>query len=329
MRAIVVTFVLVLLAGCSSAQGSTGTVPASPPLVVAPAPRDVKANELGVVPVLMYHGIVEYPTSVYERTPAEFRAELERLAREGYVPVRARDLATGALDVPAGRHPVVLTFDDGLQSQLTLDARDRPLPTCAVGILLDVAKAHPGFTPTATFFINAHPFADRTGKALSWLTDNGFEVGNHTLAHTDLRKAKPREAERAIARLTGWFGEQHPGVPMETLALPFGSLPRDEDLAVSGSADGVDYRHAGVFLVGAEPASSPHSKDFDPARIPRIRSQGAVGNEARFASTAWLDKLAAGSPQRYTSDGNPRRISFPRDLEGLLAPSARQHAQPY
>ncbi|MEU3778885.1 hypothetical protein AB0F11_37925 [Streptomyces sp. NPDC032472] len=50
--------------------------------VAAKNPAEVGANELGQVPVLMYHQLTEDPASVYDRTPADFRAELERLARE-------------------------------------------------------------------------------------------------------------------------------------------------------------------------------------------------------------------------------------------------------
>jgi hypothetical protein len=37
-------------------------------------PAAVGANELGVVPVLMYHRLVPNPASVYDRTPEDFRA---------------------------------------------------------------------------------------------------------------------------------------------------------------------------------------------------------------------------------------------------------------
>jgi peptidoglycan/xylan/chitin deacetylase (PgdA/CDA1 family) len=66
----------------------------------------------------MYHRIVAAPQSVYDRTPAQFRAELDRLAAEDYVPVTAKEVATRAIDIPAGKHPVVLTFDDGWKNVL-------------------------------------------------------------------------------------------------------------------------------------------------------------------------------------------------------------------
>lgn len=79
-----------------ASESATATMP--------PDPEEVGANELGLVPVLMYHRIVPEPTSVYDRTPEDFRAELQRLADEDYVPVTTAELASGDLDLP--REPI-------------------------------------------------------------------------------------------------------------------------------------------------------------------------------------------------------------------------------
>nr|BFF03363.1 hypothetical protein GCM10020241_50380 [Streptoalloteichus tenebrarius] len=84
-----------------------------------------------------------------------------------------------------------------------------------------------------------------------------------------------------------------------------------------------------MLLVGSNPAPSPFAKDFDPARVPRIRSQGKDGEEAQFGSTVWLDKLASGEVPRYTSDGDPDHVSFPRNTEAKLAPEHESRARPY
>ena len=41
---------------------------------------------------------------MYDRTPEDFRAELQRLADEDYVPVTTAELAFGDLDLP--REPI-------------------------------------------------------------------------------------------------------------------------------------------------------------------------------------------------------------------------------
>src|SRR5205823_8748111 len=105
----------------------------TPPKVAA-APK-VQANELGLVPVLMYHQILPSGGGDYDLTPAQFRAELQRLWRDGYVPITASDLIQGRIDVSAGKSPVVLTFDDSTNNQLAFDASGEVKPDTAVGIL--------------------------------------------------------------------------------------------------------------------------------------------------------------------------------------------------
>ncbi|WP_425837691.1 polysaccharide deacetylase family protein [Streptomyces fractus] len=274
----------------------------------------MRANELGAVPVLMYHQIVEHPKSAYDRTPKDLRAELERLVREKYVPVTAADYETGNIDIPAGTHPVVLTFDDSTDSQLRLSADGRPTDDCAVGVLRAVARAHPEFKARATLFVNGDAFA-ATGqkKALTWLKKNGFEIGNHTLDHANLAQSGTAKARDQIAEGQKSIVRDVPGTDVRSLALPYGIQPEPAKLALTGSASGTTYKNRGVYLVGANPAPSPYADSFDPAAIPRIRSAPAKGKDANYSSTHWLDQLAAGKIARYTSDGDPDHISYPKD----------------
>lgn len=291
-------------------------------------PASVRANELGVIPVIMYHRIVPAATADTDRTPDQFRAELERLAADDYVPIKATQLVTGMIDVPAGKHPVVLTFDDGWPSQLTLDPTGVPTPDCAVGILLEVAKAHPGFRPTATFFVNRRPFGDATPTTLRWAVAHGFEIGNHTIHHVHLFRLSDAQAQREIASLQAMVEQVAPAATMHTIALPYGIRPRTEALALNGSANGIDYHYSGVFLVGAEPAPSPFSVRFDPLRVPRIRSDGG-GGTTPLASSQWLDTLDAHPGMVYSSDGDPRVISFPASLRPRLVARFAAMAYPY
>jgi peptidoglycan/xylan/chitin deacetylase (PgdA/CDA1 family) len=301
--------------------------PAPPP---PPSPESVRANELGDVPVLMYHRITPTPTSVYDRTPEDFRAELDRLAAEDYVPVTATEYATGQFDIPAGKHPVVLTFDDGSISQFTLDAAGEPTAGTGIRILLDAAAAHPGFRPVATCYVNNPPFEEPTGRrSLTWLHEHGFEIGNHTLDHANLGRASDAEVQQQIAGMQRFITEAVPGVQVSSIALPLGVHPDNEGLAADGSADGITYHHGSVMLVGSNPAPSPWSADFDPANVPRIRSQGPTGQDAQYGSAVWLDKLAADPARRYTSDGDPNRISAPANDNTRPAPAAEARMYRY
>ena len=89
------------------------------------------------------------------------------------------------------------------------------------------------------------------------------------------------------------------------MALPFGAVPDPASLALEGSWDGESYSFAGVMLVGASPAASPYSTEFDPAAIPRIRTSPAYEG-VENGSSWWLDFFAANPEARYVSDGNAK-----------------------
>ncbi|MBP2704566.1 polysaccharide deacetylase family protein [Microbispora sp. RL4-1S] len=292
----------------------------------------VQANELGQVPVIMYHRIVKNPPPGDDRSPQDFRAELERLAAEDYVPVTAAEYVTGKMDIPAGKHPVVLTFDDSSPSQVALDGTGKPMPDSAVGILMDVASKHPGFRPVATFYV----IKDMFGKArqeeqlqvLQWLKDNGFDLGNHTHDHINLLGKSKEEVEGQIVAGQNLITSLIKTPPV-TLALPYGNQPSKKEWALHGSAKGVSYNYRGVFLAGYTPAPSPFTKDFDPIGIPRIRSKEKVGDCKKFCSMAWLDWLKSNPAERYTSDGNAATVAFPKFKAAFVAKPFVSRTLPY
>jgi peptidoglycan/xylan/chitin deacetylase (PgdA/CDA1 family) len=292
----------------------------------------VKANELGQIPVIMYHRIIEKPPPGDDRTPAQFRAELERLAKEDYVPITAAEYVTGKIGIPAGKHPVVLTFDDSSPSQLTLDGMGNPKPDTAVAILMDVAKKYPGFRPVATFYVIRDLFGmakpEEQTQVLEWLKDHGFDIGNHTRDHLNLLGKPEKEVEDQIAAGQKLVTSLIKFAPV-TLALPYGNQPRDKKWAMKGSAAGTNYDFRGVFLAGYTPAPSPYTKDFDPVGIPRIRSKEKVGDCVKFCSTAWLDWLNSNATDRYTSDGNVKTVAFPKFKAPFVAAPFANQALPY
>jgi peptidoglycan/xylan/chitin deacetylase (PgdA/CDA1 family) len=309
------------------AQAAAGAVPAG----AAAAAAKVKANELGVVPVLMYHQIRADGGGDYDLTPAQFRAELARLHREGYVPIRAVDLVTGTIDVPAGKTPVVMTFDDSTKEQLAWDDKKRPKPNTAIAIMLDFAKKNPGFKPAGTFYVNTFPFAgdSRGPEMLRWLHENGFELGNHTADHVPFNRMSAQEVQKQLAQGKKLIQDAVPDAKVRTMALPLGVMPDPPQLARKGSWNGISYEHAGVMLVGAEPAPSPFSTSFKPGAVPRIRTSPADARDPHMGSSYWLDDLKANPGRRYVSDGDPKTISFPKAKAGELAPRFRDRANAY
>jgi peptidoglycan/xylan/chitin deacetylase (PgdA/CDA1 family) len=282
----------------------------------------------------MHHEIRDDRVGDYDQTPEEFRTELERLWSQGYWPVRAADLALGRLgSVPAGKTPVVLTFDDSTQFQFSYDSRGNIKPDTAIGILLEFQREHPGFPLAGTFYVNREPFAGvaRGKEMLQWLVDHGFELGNHTKDHLPFNQLSgPTEVQKELVLGNEVIEAAVPGYRVQTMSLPLGVLPKPPSLAVRGRWSGRTYKFSGVMLVGAGPAPSPFSKAFDRAGIPRIRSGHLPWNgEADFGAWYWLRALKQNPERRYVSDGDPATIAFPRALEKNLRPAFSSRARAY
>jgi hypothetical protein len=292
-------------------ESTTKSPTATPPRTPEPPPHPAKihANELGMIPVLMHHRLVTSSAGTYDMTPAFFRAELDRLHRENYYPIRTIDLVRRELSsVPAGKTPVVLTFDDSTPGQVAFDSAGRVTPDCALGILQDFHAHNPDFPAVASFYINKNPFG-LTGaaatSALVRLHQLGCEIGNHTWSHPNLRKLTSSQAEQEIGKLAALVTKAVPQAPPTTMALPLGVHPRQPAVLARGGTGVTAYRNLGVLLVGAAPSHSPFHRDFDPMAIPRIRCSSGNGGKGQLELAYWLDRLADKPELKYVAAGNP------------------------
>ncbi|MFO7779484.1 MAG: polysaccharide deacetylase family protein [Nitriliruptoraceae bacterium] len=296
-----------------------------------PDPADVGANELGVVPVLMYHQLREEGGSVYDMTEAQYRQELEWLFDNGYRPITTSQLARGEIDTPAGTKPVVLTYDDSTTSQATLTDDGELDPATSLGILVEIAARYDDVEPRASVYVITSSLFGGTPageQVLEVLHGHGMELGNHTHTHPNLRGLSSAEVQEELATNVAVVTELVPDAEVATFSLPLGVWPDDRAAAVSGSSGSGSYRHEGVLLVGANPAPSPFDAAFDPLAIPRIRSN--VDPEAEFESTWWFGLIdAGGNNAPFVSDGDPDTIAFPAELADRLAPNLADRANPY
>jgi peptidoglycan/xylan/chitin deacetylase (PgdA/CDA1 family) len=246
--------------------------------------------------------------------------------------VRASELVAGRLDVPEGKSPVVLTFDDATNNQVAFFPDGRLDPRTAVGILADFAAEHHGFPATGTFYVPRNAF-DGNGRTaeqtFGWLVGHGFELGNHTKDHLALSQLDATAVQRQLVLGNRLLTDRLPGYRAETMALPLGTLPHPAALAVHGTWKGESYRFAGVFLAGGEPAPSPFSAKWNPGEIPRILTNPHWRGARDFTWGMWLDLLERNPGLRYVSDGDPATISFPHAREGDLAARYRARARPY
>ena len=246
--------------------------------------------------------------------------------------IRSRSGRLGS--VPAGKTPVVLTFDDSTQFQFSYDARGNIKPDTAIGILLDFKREHPAFPLAGTFYVNREPFAGvaRGQEMLRWLVDHGFELGNHTKDHMPVQPASgpDRGSEGARPRQPGDRGRRA-GLPRpDDGAAARSDAEAGVARACDGRWNGRTYNFNGVMLIGAGPAPSPFGKSFDRAGIPRIRSGHLPWNgEADFGAWYWLSALKQNPERRYVSDGDPATIAFPRALQKNLRRAFSSRARAY
>jgi peptidoglycan/xylan/chitin deacetylase (PgdA/CDA1 family) len=313
----------------SVTPASAKAKPSKPAPLTPEQLKQARPNEGGLVPILEYHHVEKCSPQQMKsgmfRLPDEFRKDLQRVYAEGYRPVSLSSYLDNRIDVPYGKSPVILTFDDALPSQFTYLPDGSIDPDCAVGILQAFNKEHPDFALRGTFFVlpTAPGFGprDQTAKKLQALLQMGFEIGNHTMTHPRLSHKSDEQVQEEIATCASTVMKMAPGAHVDTLALPYGIAPHNRALAAAGEYNGFKYKNRAVLLVGAEPARAPISKRFNPLRIPRI--QAAVG-PSRIGF--WLDRLKADG-SHYVSDGDPNVTTIPKGLESKIDPKRLNGAQ--
>lgn len=277
----------------------------------------IKANESGKVMILMYHVIGAPAEKPWMQTTENFRRDLHLLYEQGYSLISLNDFIQNNITTPAGRSPVVLTFDDASPGHFRYivgeDGKKEIDPQCAVAILLEFGKEHPDFGHTAIFYINDRPFG-QSGywqEKLRELVSLGFDIGNHTLTHPKMNSLSHEDVQKELANLARLVEDTVPGYRVNSLALPFGIFPTDFNLAVQGIHNEFEYKHEAVLRVGANPAKSPNTAGFDPCRLPRVQaSTEELGK--------WLEYFKKNPQERYISDGDPMTIAVPRDKEEMV-----------
>lgn len=317
--------------------GVTGTV-------LSPEQLDqYKPNELGMIPIIEYHVFTTDPEKVeqFVRTYDQFREDLTWLYENNFYVVPLRDVILNQVSAPAGKHPVALTFDDSTVGQfrflvgddggLTVD------PESAVGVMEAFYAEHPDFGRGG--FFAALPYAcfnwqgerteedqmDLCPQKVTFLLDNGYEIGNHTVNHADLSDT---DNETFVSELGGafdyWQGLD-PRATGDILAMPFGIYPTagkhddQRDMLYSGfSWDGKDYRLIGSLMVGANPAPAAVSIEWDAVWIPRIQACDCSEIGGGGLTDTWIPFFEGDPELLYTSDGNPDTITIPNELPPSL-----------
>lgn len=283
-------------------------------------------NELGKVPIMMYHGIKNMTNSEtkytggnvdkdgYTRTVEAFRKDLEFYYQNGYRMIKLSNYINGKIDVEYGKSPIILTFDDGNDNNIKVTGLDDDGniiidKNSAVGVLEEFKKKYPDYNVTAIFFVNNGIFnqPEYNEKILHWLVDNGYEVGNHTKNHDNLSKTSTSETQEVVGymydKLESLLGNKY----QKIIALPFGSpYNKNHDnykYVLNGEYNGKKYESVASLRVGWEPEVSPFNKDFDRTFLKRCRAYDNNGKDFDIEMVFnMLEKT------RYISDGDINRI---------------------
>ena len=296
----------------------------------------LQPNELGIIPVLMYHAITsaDRTDDLWTRTVKDFRSDLQWLYDNKFYVVSMREMLSDEISAPPGKHPVVLTFDDSSagQFQFEQNAAGDLVPTAdsTVGVLEDFYARHPDFGHSGLFALlpyncfsseddyNTIDFCD---QKLTWLSDHGYEIGNHTWGHQDLSAVDADEIASQIGKTMDFIDARvmGSGNMSRVLVLPYGAAP-DPDT----NPDAWDTLNQGFMWNGAEVTldavvyvsggvvPSPASTAWDPMAISRFNT------EPDFI-TYWFNEFENGDLTLYTSDGNPQTVVVPNDLLEELA----------
>jgi polysaccharide deacetylase len=282
----------------------------------------LEPNEIGEIMIVMYHGIGD-KESDWQRTPENFRKDLEYMYQNGYRMISLNDYAKGIITTQAGYTPIILTFDDGRQNNFDITEKNGEYiinPDCAIGILEEFKEKYPDFDVTASFFLNSSPFGQQEyiDYKLKWLVDNGYDIGNHTYTHDEIANLNGEEIQSEIGSINNILHQYIPDYAVETLALPHGSNPKDEyaKYVLDGSYEEKSYKNIAVLDVGWRPAYSPFDTCTDFSSLYRVT--GSEMNVQNCGIYDYFKQFEENKREKFVSDGNPNVVTIPKKYEEYI-----------
>jgi peptidoglycan/xylan/chitin deacetylase (PgdA/CDA1 family) len=291
--------------------------------------QQYQPNELGQIPILEYHHFGD-TSEQFVRTPDQFRGDLQWLYDHNFYVVPLHDVLTFSIDAPAGKRPVVLTFDDSPASQFRLLPLDSGRfgidPNCAIGIMEEFFGKYPDFGRGGVFAVVPDKLFDWTPTVaepdqtqytqikFQWLVDNGYEFANHSRDHVNLSELDNEQIMYQLAEANKEIQALAPGAAVASISLPYGMYPPggDDTLFRGFDYQGRHYAWQAALQVGANPTVAPISTEYDPYAMARIQ---AFDDELY---NHWFPIFEQNPGILYVSDGNPNTVTVPNDLHPWL-----------
>lgn len=285
-------------------------------------------NEGGEIMVVMYHGIKDQPP--YHRTASDFTKDLTFMYDHNYYLIGLHDYLNGYIDVPLGKTPIVLTFDDGLSSTFSLIEGEEglvPDPESAIGLLEAFISEHPDFGRGGGLFIHSD-ITNFKGQGtmedrLRWLIDHGYDLGNHTDDHKNLSKLEDAALVSSLGKVDQKVQELVPDYRLRVVSYPYGARPDEASipLLTQGVYEGITLGYAYGLREGpSRPFYPPWHVRFEAYNMPRVR-----GSEGELQDLWWFfDNYEKYPMKRYVSDGNPETMVIPNGLKDQINQSFNQ-----
>ena len=262
------------------------------------------------VPIVIYHQFApDYAASSINTKVrfADFKQELEDLYASGYSLVSFEKWIAGDMEVPPGRHPLILSMDDlFFNNQISLLEDGTPSPDTGIGILWQFYQEHPDFGFHLALFAilgdKFYPFdpqyssdsqylgrnwESEFAQTIVWCLEIDARVYNHTFRHGYLANysiivtmsefiQQLRQNDDRLRYYLKLAGREDL-IPRlgNVIALPGGAQPQTESdwatLREYKNPEGLSVQ--GVLEAGFDTSNlmqPPYSADFDRWHIPRF-----------------------------------------------------------
>ena len=158
------------------------------PLSAVSVARDSARQDAVIMPVIMYHTILNSRDGVYIVSEAQLENDLKELIARGYefvFPSEVAEFVSGEGSLP--EKPVMLTFDDGHYNNLYYGLPI--LEKYGAKANINIIGRFSEYT-TASGDVDNPNYSHLTWEEIATMWDSGvFEVGNHTY---DVHNYKPR-----------------------------------------------------------------------------------------------------------------------------------------
>lgn len=233
------------------------------------------------IPILMYHSVDNSGLGITKET---FINHLNLLYQSGFTCMKLDDYLKGDFSqIPEGRKPVILTFDDGWNCHFSFSDKEgtKIKPDCVVGLLENFYLQHPLFGKAGVFFLytsilpftlslHSYQEANLWIQKVEYLENNGFEIGCHTHHHKNLGKSTDQEVQSELTNFYNLFKKATKQSLEKSmfLAYPWGVLPKNSKIISSYSYKNNKIRIA--FIASKGFASTIFSQNDNPLQIHRI-----------------------------------------------------------